>query len=542
MSRGKWIILSLILIIGVLSISISCSKPASQPTPTKSTSAPVPSSTSAPAPSSPAKKLVIATKLTGESYEILTSGSQGPNSINVLGNIYDWLLAREASKVIVGKVIPGLAESWTVSPDGKMIQFTLRKGVKFHSGDSLTTADVKFSLDRVMNSKVKAGFFPTLTSVDHVEIIDDYNIRIYFKVPDCTFTLALGIPVASKAYYDRVGEEEFVKHPVGTGPYKITDFKTGEYVDLEAFKDYWGPAPAVKQVRFRFAPEDSTRVAMLKTGEADLITQVPFPMFADINNTKGLKTLTDNIGNRTIFVKFQHVNPKTPWSDIKVRQAFAMAINLDSITKDLLYGLVKCYPSLAPGDIGYDPNLKNYEYNPTKAKSLLAEAGYPNGLDITYNYMGDVYGIKETAETVASYLNQVGFRTKIVGWEPPKWAEYNAKASGNPDMDYISQGVANMASVTDSTHGLYSTYTMGEIYSSYFNKEVDATIRQARATLDDSARAELIKKAYQAVRAEYEHIPLFTASRIWGMKDNLDYDPTPMVAYEFLLVKNIKIK
>jgi peptide/nickel transport system substrate-binding protein len=281
---------------------------------------------------------------------------------------------------------------------------------------------------------------------------------------------------------------------------------------------------------------------MLKTGEADMITQVPYPMYSDINNTKGLKTLADSISNRTLFIKFQHVNTKTPWNDLRVRQAFAMAINLDAINKDLLYGLVKCYPVLGPGEVGYDPDLKNYEYNPTKAKALLAEAGYANGLDITYNYMGDVYGVKESAEAVGSYLNQVGFRTKIVGWEPPKWAEYNAKASNNPEMDYISQGVGNIAGTTDSVQGLVANYTMGRIYSCYFNPEVDALTWQAKATMDDNARAALIKKAYGIIRADYEYIPLFTSARIWGMKDNLDYDPTALMAYELLLVKNIKIK
>jgi peptide/nickel transport system substrate-binding protein len=554
MIKGKrlWVsifpvILSLILLllISACTSSTTSTSPSVSISPAISTSSKAPTSQAASTSSvasAPAKRLVIGTKLAGESFEILISGSQGPNTINVLGNMYEFLLAREASKTEVGKIIPGLAETYTVSPDGKMIQFTLRKNVKFHNGDPLTAADVKFSMDRLVNQKIRAGFIPSFDFYDHVEIVDDYNIRFYFSKPDSSFIPGLGIPVSSKAYYDRVGEEEFVKHPVGTGPYKITDFKTGQYVDLDAFEGYWGPAPAIKQVRFRFAPEDSTRVAMLKTGEADMITQVPYPMYSEINNTKGLKTLADSISNRTLFIKFQHVNPKTPWSDIKVRQAFAMAINLDAINKDLLYGLVKCYPVLGPGEVGYDPNLKNYEFNVTKAKALLAEAGYANGLDITYNYMGDVYGVKESAEAVGSYLNQVGFRTKIVGWEPPKWAEYNAKASNNPEMDYISQGVGNIAGTTDSVQGLVANYTMGRIYSCYFNPEVDAMIWQAKATMDDNARAELIKKAYGIVRADYEYIPLFTSARIWGMKDNLDYTPTALMAYEELLVKNIKVK
>ncbi len=488
-----------------------------------------------------AKKLVVAVKAPVENLEILSSGMQYPNILAVVTNVYEYYLGREPVAAGLGKVVPGLAESWSVSTDGKIMQFTLRKGVKFHSGDPLTTADVQFSFERAKKDAFIGGMYKSL---DHLEMVDDYTFKVYFTTADVSFIPGLGYPVGSKKYYDRVGEAEFVKHPVGTGPYKYVDFKTGQYVELEAFADYWGGAPSVKQVRFVFAPEDSTRVAMLKTGEADMISQVPYPLVLDINKTKGLKTVGTAVGNRTVYMKFQNVNPKTPWYDIRVRQAYAIAINREAIVKDVEYGLVQSYPALGPGDIGYDSGLQHYEYNPKKAKELLVAAGYPNGLDLTLNFMnGEVYGLKETTEAVASYLNQAGFKVKLVAWDPPKWAEYNTKASNNPDMDYVSLGIAGIANVLDSTSGLINQYSTVTSFAGYFNKTVNDLAVQSRATVDDSARAEIIKKAWSLIRADYAYVPLFTATRLYGMKNNVDFIPSARgTGQEAILIRDVKVK
>jgi peptide/nickel transport system substrate-binding protein len=523
---------------------VTSTSPATSTTPAISTSAKPSTSTAVAttvAASTPAKKMVIAIKAFGDNYEMLSSAMSYPNIVTVAANVFERFVNREPSANGIGKVIPGLCESWTISPDGLQIQFTLRKGVKFHSGDPLTTADIQFSYERALKDPFVKGNF----TIDHLQIVDDYHFTYFFKTPDVTFIAAeLGYPVESKKYYDRVGEAEFVKHPVGTGPYKIVDFKSGEYIDLEAFADYWGGAPAIKQVRFRFVAEDSTRVAMLKTGEADMINQVPYPIVADINKTKGLKTLSTSAGNRTVFIKFQNVNPKTPWYDIRVRQAFALAINRDSIVKDIQYNLVQSYPALGPGDIGYDPQLPHYEFNPTKAKSLLAEAGYSKGLKLTLNYMsGEIYGLKETAEAVAAYLNQAGFIVDLVSWEGPKWAEYNMKASNNPDMDYISMGIAGVANVPDSTSGLYNQYSRKTQYAGYFNQTVNDLAVQSRTVMDDNARADVIKQAWRLIHDDYGYIPLFTAARIYGIKDNMNSIASARgTGQDVIMVNDITVK
>jgi peptide/nickel transport system substrate-binding protein len=537
----KKIVFCLLATFLVASLMISsCAKstsPSSPATAAASTTAPATSSKPA-TTSATTKPLVIAIKQLGENFDILSAGSFYPNISNIINNVNEKLLAQEPNPSGTGKMIPGLAETWTISPDGKVIQFTLRKGVKFHSGDPLTTADVVFSFNRWMQQPSNKTSYST---VDRIEVVDDYNFKVYFKSPDYTFMLLLGFPIGSKAYFDRVGEQEFVLHPVGTGPYKFVTLKAGEYVDLETFDGYWGQKPAIKQVRFRFVAEDSTRVAMLKTGEADFTTQVPYPLIADIQKTKGLKTVIGPAGGRTVFIKYQNVNPKTPWYDKRVRQAIAIAINREAIVKDVMSGYVVSYPGMGPGDVGYDPDLKHYEFNPTKAKALLAEAGYSSGFDMDINWMGgEITGVKETAEAVASYLNAVGIRAKLVGWEAPKWAEYNMKASGKPDMDFVNMGIGSYVSYPDS---LFKSWTKDGVYSSYFSDELTNMIYQARASLDDTTRGELIKKIVRYIRDDYAWIPLWTGCRIFGMKDNMDFTETLLNPFtENVLVKDIKVK
>jgi peptide/nickel transport system substrate-binding protein len=486
MKVRRWLFMVIALILVIVFISLpsltGCTQPASPSAPATTqavTSAPVTSKapTQITTPT-PVKKLVIGIKQKGENFEILSSSSQIPETATVDTNVFEWLFDREPSLQGLGKIIPGLCESWKTSPDGKTLQCTLRKGVKFQSGDSLTTSDVTFSLNRINATTGNNLFFTWLANLERIEVVDDYNFTIYFKNPDVNFIAYRGIPIGSKKYFDRVGEQEFVKHPVGTGPYKIVDSQIGQSVTLEAFNDYWGGAPSIKQVQFRYVSEDSTRLAMLKTGEADIITQIPLPMLADVQKTKGLKAITgDPTSGRSIRIKIQNLNPKTPWYDIRVRQAIAMAINRESIVKDIMYDMVKSWPALAPGEIGYDATVQHYPYDPAKAKALLAEAGYSSGFDMPINWMDTgLYGMKETIEAVCSYLIAVGIRAKPVQWDAPKWAEFNMAAKGNPDKDYALLGAGMFAATPVALTGITDQFSSMGAISAYFNKDLDAVV------------------------------------------------------------------
>ncbi len=215
---------------------------------------------------------------------------------------------------------PALATSYVVSADGMTYTFTLRKGVKFHpspeSGKSydFTAADVKFSLERFISEDLGAMMRSHLLTIDYVEVKDDYTAIVHLNTPDPVLLSKMGSmnvgPILSKQYYDEVGEEGFNTHPVATGPYKFVEYVAGEKTVLEVFEDYWGDLPTIKTIEFKPIPETAMRIAGLKTGELDIIQQVPALQIADIEATPGLHVMASTTGPTNSITRF--VAPPVP--------------------------------------------------------------------------------------------------------------------------------------------------------------------------------------------------------------------------------------
>jgi len=379
-------------------------------------------------------------------------------------------------------------------------------------------------------------------TLDRVEVVDDLNFRLHFTQPDVAFLQLLGFPVVSQRYFERVGEDEAVRRPMGTGAYKLTNHVTGEYVDLEANPDYWGGAPDLKKVRLRFVAEDNTRVAMLKAGEASIVMSVPYPLVDEVDSTRGLKTIKQDSGGLMNFIAFQFVNPQTPWAKREVRQAMAHALDREAIINSVLEGVPVNYPGLAPTDIGYDPELKHYEYNLDQARALLAQAGYPNGFEFTFNYMGNLaIGVKEAVDAATSFWSRVGIRAQPQAWEPVKFQEFNQMASGKPDQDYVALVTASLAGKPEVTVGLFNHFSKGTPFARYFNDDVDRLIVQARGTVDPNARGELVKQAMKIIHQDVAFIPMWSVVNVYGMKDGIELTPRPS-DFPTLFLKDVKVR
>lgn len=446
-------------------------------------------------------------------------------------------------KAPTGDLKPGLATSWKMSPDGKQIEFTLRKGVKFHSGDPLTAKDVEFSFQRGL---AKNAITRTrLKSMDRFEIIDDYRFRIHFKAPDVTFipNRAGGAAIVSKRYYDRVGEDKFVKQPVATGPYKVVSYVPGEYVDIERFEEYWGEKPSVKEARFLFVAEDATKMAKLKAGEVDIINNCLYPMVKDIEKTPGLKVMKLETNHQTPCVVFSTRNTKTPWHDRRVRLAMAYAIDCDSIIKNVLHGIPNRWAFLASYELGYDPNLKPYPYDPKKARELLAEAGYPKGFDLKLYWLitGLVPMMRETAEAIASYFEAVGIRTKLIGEEYAA-GQARFRAAREPEAEYVGLFPAGRAGSSEPAYFLDLYFSADGGYSIYYNPELEKVIAEAKATLDDAKRGELIKKAVKITYDDVASITIFNNVAVYALKSNIDFRPTQKHNMNLVLVKDVTMR
>jgi peptide/nickel transport system substrate-binding protein len=465
---------------------------------------------------------------------LFTSG----NDKVITENWSEYLIQRRPS----GEVKPGLVTSWKMSPDGKKLEATLRKGVKFIHGDLLTTKDVKFSYERgiAKNPSMKTN----LAMVDRLEIIDDYRFNVHFKDPDVTFIprLFAGIPVCSKSYYDRVGDEGFAKDPSGTGPYKLVAYKPGEYIDIERFEGYWGEKPPIKKARVYFIGDDTTRVAKLMAGEVDLIQAVPFTSVSDLRKNPNFKLVTLNTNHPTRSILMGSKNPKVPWYDKRVRLAMALAIDNKAIIH-MLSDIPIYLPALAPSELGYDPSIKPYGYDPKKAKALLAEAGYPNGFEAEFNFPigGRTSMTQETVEMIASYWDAVGIRVKLVGQETEAMLADRKKAL-DPKAVCLLFYTCGMSGGTDPSHALRNYLSSQGSRPGYANPESDKLIFAARSVMNDKDRAELIKKAARIIHDDVGYIPIFTAVSVYAMQKNIDFTPTKGVNFDYMYVKDVKFK
>src|SRR3954466_7636260 len=296
------------------------------------------------------------------------------------GQIYEQLVRPPPPR----KRVNWLAGSWSVEDEGgkPVIDVHLRKDVKFHTGDPLTADDFAFAYNRLRDNKV-SKWSHLQASVESFEIVDPHHFRIHFKQGDGSYVADnLQLWAMSKAYFDRVGDEEFGKTPVGTGPWKFVSRTIKEDLKLEAFDDYWNPTqrPTVKNLTVKIIPEDLTRVAAFKTGAVDWIDSVPPSMVEEFKKMPGVTTASFVIPNN-MYIAMDAIDDNVPMHDVRVRQAAAYAVDVDAIIKSVLFGQGGRYVEVGPGEAGFDPDLKPYPFDPKKARALLAEAGYPRGFD-----------------------------------------------------------------------------------------------------------------------------------------------------------------
>ncbi len=312
------------------------------------------------------------------------------------------------------KMQPSLAESWTVSRDGLVYDFVLRRDVKFHNGDIMTPEDVKFSFDRYRGASAAI----LKAKVARVEVVNPSRIRFVLKQPWPDFMTFYATPatgaawIVPKKYVERVGDEGFKKAPVGAGPYRFVSFKPGVELVLEAFDGYWRKTPSVKTVVFRVIPDESTRLAALKRGEVDIAYSVTGPLAEELKRTPGL-TLAPTYFPFTIWLVFtEQWEPKSPWHDRRVRLAANLAIDRQGINQAVYLGYSKLAFSFVPQGMEYFWAPPPYPYDPKRAKRLLAEAGYPNGFDAG-ELSGDMIYGTAIGEPVVEQLQAVGIRLKL---------------------------------------------------------------------------------------------------------------------------------
>src|SRR5207245_2087831 len=277
---------------------------------------------------------------------------------------------------------PSLAESWSMSPDGLVYEFVLRKTARFHNGDPVTAEDVKYSFERYRGASAK----PLKDSVAAIETPDPGRVRFRLKRawPDF-MTFYVGATGASwivpKKYVEKVGDEGFKKAPIGAGPYRFVSFTPGVELVMEAVEGYWRKTPSVKRLVLRVIPDPTTRYAALKSGEIDVTYWMTASLGEDLRRTPGL-TLRPVVSSVMQWVAFvDQWDPTSPWHDRRMRLATNLAIDRQTINQAETLGHSLLTNSIIPNTFDFFWAPPPPQYDRARAKKLLAEAGYPNGLD-----------------------------------------------------------------------------------------------------------------------------------------------------------------
>jgi peptide/nickel transport system substrate-binding protein len=398
-----------------------------------------------------------------------------------------------------------------VSLDGLTYEFVLRPGVRFHNGDTLSAEDVKFSFDRYKGAAASTY----RARVAAVEVVDPTRIRFRLKQPWPDFMTFYGTPatgagwVVPKKYVERVGDDGFKKAPVGAGPYKFVAYKPGVELVLEAHEQFWRKTPAVRHLVIKSVPDEATRLAMLKRGEADISTLFRGPLAEELRRTAGL-TLTPTYLPVTQWLVFtEQWDLKSPWADRRVRLAANLAVDRKGINQAETLGLSRVTASIIPQSFDFYWAAPLYAFDPARARQLLAEAGYPGGVEA--GTLSTDLSFTSTAEAVVNDLRAVGIRATL---RPVERAAF-FKEYGDKRLRHIalagSAAFGNAATRLEAFVAASGTYA----YGAY--PDIEGLLREQATEFDPKRRQAILVKIQQLMHDKAMFGPLLEPAILYGV-------------------------
>jgi peptide/nickel transport system substrate-binding protein len=462
-----------------------------------------------------------------------------PNN-NVAAHLFGYLVQRNEKS----QLEPGLATEWkTVDP--LIWEFKLRRGVKFHDGSDFTAADVVASIERVPTVPNSPSPFTAFTKqIKEMVVVDPYTIRFktatpYPLMPSDMTQVTIISKAAAKATTDDFNSG---RAAIGTGPYKLVRYAKGDRIELARNDAYWGGRTPWEKVTLRLLPQDASRVAALLSGDVQAIENVPTSDVGQLRSDKKLqlsKTVADRLiylhldSNRDVspFVTDKAGKPleKNPLKDVRVRRAMSKAINRAAIVAKVMEGEAIPSGQLVPEFLfGATKNLKVEAFDPEGAKKLLAEAGYPEGFDLTIHAPNNRYvNDAKIAQTVAQMLSRVGIDTKVVAMPS---STYFTQATDLKFSFMLLGWSTGTGEASSSLKALLVTYNRDKGYGTanrgrYSNPKVDALTEDALATVDDVKREAYLQRATEVAINDVGVIPLHFQVNLWATRDGITYVP-----------------
>jgi ABC-type transport system substrate-binding protein len=485
------------------------------------------------------------------------------NSFMICDNVYEALVFYKDESTALE---PGLAESWEISPDGLTYTFHLRKGVMFHDGTPFNADAVVFSIGRMMKER-KLKFFSKAwdmppqerppeywismemdDTVESIEAADDYTVVFRLKRVDAPFLANMGMDFADiispTAFTNN--PKEFLRNPVGTGPFKFVEWIKDDRIVLAKNENYWDKSggPYLDKLVFRVIPENSVRFLELKGGNIH-ICQFPNPADIPLARQDPNLKLVSQPGMNIGYLSFNHT--KRLWQNIHMRRAIAYAINRQAIVDNIYQGMGQVAKNPIPPTMwGYNNEIEDFPYDPEKAKLELAKAGYPGAQDLPeitlwsmpvprpYNPEGLKVGV-----AMISDLAKVGIRAKIVSYD---WGTYLKRQREQPeDMDLFQLGWTGDNGDPDNFLAvLFDGLASPAVRTQWKNDEYHRLMLAGKQTIDQDKRAEIYKQAQKVFHDEVAAICVAHSTVIWPMRNNVmnfKLHPTASVR-----MKNVKLQ
>jgi len=411
---------------------------------------------------------------------------------------------------------PCLAESWRESADGLTYDFKLREGLRFHNGDPFTGEDVKFSFHRYRGTAAKLLH----ERVKSVDVVDPSRVRFVLHAPWPDFLVFYATPatgaawIVPKKYIEKVGEDGFKRHPVGLGPYRFVRMDPGQEITLEANEQYWRKKPSIQRVVIKGVPDVTTRLAMLKTAEADIAYLMVGVEAATIKNDPKLR-LSHVIPSATWWMEFpEQWKPGSPWHDRRVRLAANFAIDRPGINEAERLGFSRLTGSIVPSIMDFALKIEPYPYDLARAKRLLAEAGYPGGFDA-----GDLTPLPPfttMGEALSNSLAAAGIRTRVRAMERATFLEsWRTKKLGGL--------IANATAAQGNAATRIEAFVVsGSSYAYGGYPDLDDLFQQQAQERDRRKREALLHQIQQLMHERVMHAAIFEPATLHGIGPRVD--------------------
>ncbi|MGF6907329.1 ABC transporter substrate-binding protein [Fusobacterium sp. PH5-44] len=470
--------------------------------------------------------LIIAQQTDAKSLDPQKSNDVYSHNLNL--NIYDRLFDWTPEM----KLENNLAESYS-QLDPLTLQVKIKEGVKFHNGDELTSEDVKFSIERGSTAPAVMTYF---ADIERVDIVDKYTVKIVTKKPYGPLMNALahtGGSIMNKKYVEETKDEGFFK-PIGTGPFKFDSWRSGDKITLKANKEYFRGAPESDTVIYRVIPESVNRAIALETKEVDMVLVID-PV--DIDTIKDNKEIVMHQMPSTSMTYMGFNCEKEPFKNQKVREAISYGVNLtDIVDTAFLKAAVPANSVMPAGVMGFNKNLKAPVRDVAKAKALLSEAGYKDGLKIRL-WLNENKSREDSAVIMQAQLKEIGVDVTI---EKLEWGVYLDKL-GRGEHDMFILGWSTSPDPDSAMYALFHSKNKGNAgnRSFYGNDRVDELLDKGRATTDQNTRISLYEEAQEIITREKGVLALVNPYNTVGVQKYIEgFVMNPQSTY---LIRGVKV-